>query len=714
MIREVVKDWEILEGVYEYDIPFKKRYLIDKGITPLVGVEAEGSFVTQRARVPVLKADKVRVLSEESLEEPRILAFDIETYSPEGMNIDPEKNPIIMLAFYGNSFKRVITWKKFKANEEVESVDSEAELIEKFKEVVEHYKPDILTGYYSDGFDLPYIKTRADKYKIKLDIGLDFSELRVKKGQRDTTAEITGIIHLDIFKFIRKIKGPSMDTFAFNLNMVAEELIGEKKLDVEMDNLSSVWDNHPEKLGPYADYNLHDAYLAYKLTDKMMPTIIEMVKIVGLTIDEVHRMGFSQLVESFLLKNAPHYDVIAPNKPHHEELRKRMMQTFKGAFVFEPKPGLYKDITVFDYRSLYPSIISSHNISPGTLNCECCEDKAKTAPSENKRDKHWFCGKKKGFIPLMIEELITRRMRVKDILQQKSTPLLEARSQALKLLANSFYGYLGFSMSRWYSIECSRSITAYGRYYIHSVIDKAEKAGFKVLYGDTDSTMITLDGKTKKDAEKFREELNNELPGLMELEHEGFYPAGIFVSAKAGKFGAKKKYALLSESGNLKIRGFETVRRNWSPIAKQVQENVLSLILKENKPAKAFEYVRKVIDELKENKVPLKDVIIYTQLQKEIKDYDAVGPHVAIASLMKEKGISVGPGSRIEFVITKKGDKIRDKARLPNEVNQEDYDPEYYINNQVVPAVEKIFEVLGYSKNDLVESKEQNKLSKFF
>jgi len=205
-----------------------------------------------------------------------------------------------------------------------------------------------------------------------------------------------------------------------------------------------------------------------------------------------------------------------------------------------------------------------------------------------------------------------------------------------------------------------------------------------------------------------------ELPGIMELEYEGFYPSGIFVSAKVGKFGAKKKYALISENGNLKIRGFETVRRNWSPIAKDVQEKVLGMILRENKPEKAFLYTKKVIEELRENKIPLKDVLIYTQLQKEIGSYDAIGPHVAIAERMRKRGIQVGPGSRIEFVITKQGTRIRDKAKLPDEVSQDDYDPDYYINNQVIPAVEKIFEVLGYKKEDLLESKEQNKLQKFF
>ncbi len=712
IIREVIKDWELLESINEYDIKFKKRYLIDKNITPLLAVEAEGEFVKQHMRVPVLMADKIEQKSELSLESPRVLAFDIETYYQNGKGIEPEKNPIILVSFYGEEYKKVVTWKRFKTKlEYIEFVESEADLINRIREIINEYSPDILTGYFSDQFDLPYIKTRADKYKIKLDIGLDFSELRVEKG-KTVTSDIAGFNHLDISKFIRKSIAPSISTFALDLNTVASELINEKKQNVDLEKLSEIWDKKINELEPYCEYNLHDSFLVFKLTEKMLPTILEMVKIVGMTIPDVARVGFSQLVESYLLKQASLFNEVAPELPHHTELKKRMLQTFKGGFVYEPKPGLYKDIVVFDYRSLYPSIISSHNIDPGTLNCDCCEGR-KPAPTEGKKE-YWFCAKKKGFLPTIIEDLITRRMRINEIMKEKTTPLMEARSKSLKLLANSFYGYLGFPMARWYNLECAKSTTAYGRFYIHKVIDKAQKEDFKVLYCDTDSIFLNLGGKTRKDADDFQEKINMELPGLMELECEGFYPAGIFVSAKMGKFGAKKKYALLTENGNLKIRGFETVRRNWSPIAKDVQKNVLTLILKENKPAEAVEYVKKIINDLRENKVPLKDIIIHTQLQKEIEDYESIGPHVAIASRMRNRGIDVGSQSKIEFVITKNGDKIRDKAKMPDEVSQDDYDPNYYINNQVIPSVEKIFEVLGYTKEDLLEIKEQKKLGGFF
>jgi DNA polymerase I len=313
--------------------------------------------------------------------------------------------------------------------------------------------------------------------------------------------------------------------------------------------------------------------------------------------------------------------------------------------------------------------------------------------------------------------LITRRTRIKEIIKDQideKFAILDARQNSLKLLANSFYGYLGFFAARWYSIECAQATTAFGRYYIKDVIAKAEESGFKVIYGDTDSLFTTLGDKTKEDAKKFSEKINQELPGLMELEFDGFYPSGIFVSAKVGAYGAKKKYALVDENKMLKIKGFESVRRNWSMIAKEVQENVLEIILKERDNQKALEYVKKVVDDLRNKKIILEKVIIHTQLQKEISDYYARGPHVAVAQRLKNQGVNVGPGSMIRFVVLQGSDIIRNRSKLPEEIKENNYDSDYYINNQVIPAVERIFNVLGYTKEELLETKEQTKLEGFF
>ena len=711
IIAKEIKELEITKCIYESDILFVRRYLIDKEITPLALTEAKGEFITEDFKAPVLNASNIHNISNDILKKPKILAIDIETYNPLGKGgVNPEKYPIVMIAFASEKFKKVITWKPFKTDlDYVEFTKSEADLLVKFKEIIDKQKPDIIAGYFSDGFDLPYINTRAEKYNLQLKLGLDRSEMQIKK-MGNKAVFVTGITHLDIFKFIKRVMGRTLQTDSFKLDNVAEEILGEKKHEIDLDNLAEVWDDHPEKLEPYCAYNLQDAELTLKLCNSTFPMIIEFTKITGLPINDLTRMSFSQLDEWFIIKQAKQFDELIPNSPDYHKVKERTMQTYQGAFVFEPKAGLYDDIVVFDFRSLYPTIISSHNIGPGSFRCECCPDN--TVPSEEKQ--YWFCKNKKGFIPTIIERLITRRIRVKEIL--KNDPdniMLKARSEALKLLANSFYGYLGFPNARFYSFESAKSVTAYGRHYIQDVIKKAEEKGFEILYSDTDSIFLTLKDKKPEDANKFIDNINSKLPGLMELDLEGFYPKGLFVSAKMGTTGAKKRYALLDQNNKLKIRGFEMVRRNVSFIAKETQKEVLNIILKENNPEKALNYAKDIIKQIKNKETELEKLIINTQLTKSLDSYESIGPHVAVARRMKNNGDDVGPGSIIQYIVTEGEGRIRDRAKLPEEIKNHNYDSDYYINNQVIPAIEKIFEVLGYTKEELL-SKQQSKLGEFF
>ncbi|MEK6900029.1 MAG: DNA-directed DNA polymerase, partial [Nanoarchaeota archaeon] len=423
-------------------------------------------------------------------------------------------------------FRKVITWKKASLPDYVEIVDDEAQLLTRLKELILEYNPDMMTGYFSDGFDLPYIKTRAEKHKVRFDLGVDHSEIiSNSSGFGDTESKIKGILHLDMLKFIRNIFGKDLNVETYSLDAVSKILIGHQKHSVDLDALSNVWDNEPDKLAEYCAYNLHDSFLAYKLCEKLMPDMVEFTTIIGLPTSDVIRMRFSKLVESYILKRAVEFNVIAPNKPEDTEISQRMEESVQGAFVYEPTPGLYKDIVVFDFRSLYPTIISAHNIGPEGFRCGCCADK----PHVPGKEEYWFCSREKKFMPIILEQLISRIAEIKKHikeakLRKENTSLLDARSYALKILANSFYGYLGFYAARWYCLECAASTTAYARNYITSTIAEAQKEGFKVIYADTDSCFLLLEGKKMEDAMGFMEGINANLPGKMELELEGQYP----------------------------------------------------------------------------------------------------------------------------------------------------------------------------------------------
>ena len=703
VLKDKVKHLKDVAGVLEFDIPFAHRYLIDKELTPmtLVDVECGDDFSIETIR----SGDKIFTNS-------KILAVDIETYfSLDDRKQDADKNPILMIALYGDNLKKILTWKEFTTNNKsIEFLKSESEMISRMCDLISEYSPDIITGYFSDGFDFPYLDIRAKKNNVQLNFGFNNSVLKVS-GRSVTTAKINGIIHVDVFKFIKKVISRSMKTDVFTLDAVSEELLGERKQKVVIEKLPEAWDNNSEELEKFCEYNLQDSKLTFDLCVKILPNMIEFVRITCLPLFEINRMTFSQLVESYIIKKAKSANEIAPNKPSLREKEERMRKSVKGAFVFEPKPGLYKNIVVFDYRSLYPSIIASHNISPGAMNCACCQGKQVI---KTDRGDFWFCDKKKGFLSRIIEHLILLRAEIKQKIKkgQKDAMVL-ASSEALKVLANSFYGYLGFYGARWYCKECAECVTAFGRQYIHKVIDAAENSGFQVLYSDTDSVFLLLDKKTKNNALEFVEKINKELPGVMELDYEGAYSAGIFVSSKANDSGAKKKYALVDEKGVMKIKGFETVRRNWSFIAKDVQKTVLEIVLKEHNPQKAASYLKTVISDLRKNLIPVDKVVIHTQLQREISSYKSIGPHVAAAQRMQAKGLTVEPGLMLKFIIVKGKGKIRDKVRLVDEVKQEDYDSDYYIKNQVIPSVERIFAVLGLTEESILSEKTQTGIDSF-
>ncbi|MBI4149363.1 ribonuclease H-like domain-containing protein, partial [Candidatus Woesearchaeota archaeon] len=697
-LRDEMKHHPLVKEIVEYDIDMVKRYLVDKSIVPFSLLEAEGEYTNQRSKVSVMHATSVHPLGDEVYLSPKILAFDIETYTGEGTMIDMPRNPILMLACSGAGYEKVITWKRFDtSNPAIEFVADEAALLRRFTEIIEEQQPDILVGYYSDEFDFPYILTRARINKVKLELGLDYSTPFQRKG-RASAIEVAGIAHIDLCKFIQRIVARNLDTESYSLNAVAAELLGEQKREVAIEHLGAAWDANAG-LEEYCEYNLHDTRLTYRLMEKLLPNLVELMKVVGMPITDVNRMAYSQLVESYIIKQTPFFHELIPPKPHHQELQQRQLRSIQGAFVYEPTPGLYKNIVLFDYRSLYPSIISSHNIGPDTLRCSCCTD-SQLAPLEGKA--YYFCRKKRSFLSAIISDIITRRVRIKEMLKEEKNIFLAARSESLKLLANSFYGYLNFFAARWYSIESAEATTAYGRYYIKKVISAAQDAGFPVIYSDTDSVFLALEDKSEQDALRLAEKINAELPGVMELEYQGLHPQGIFVSAKMGRFGAKKRYALARKDGSLKIMGFESVRRNISFIAKEVQRQVLHIILLEGDNAKALEHVKSVIAGLRAKQIPNGKMVIYTQLQKRIEDYDQIGPHVAAARRMREKGLRVGPGTLVKYIIIEGKSMIRERARLPDEVQEKEYDAEYYINNQVIPAIEKIMEVIGYGREQLL------------
>ena len=616
--------------------------------------------------------------------------------------------------------KGVVTYWNWKNKPSyVTSVNDEKELIQYFVKLIKKEDPDIIVGYNTDGFDFPKIRERAQKYKIKLILGRDGSKIKTVRRGRISANKIVGRVHIDLFVFVQHILSPTLKSEVLSLDEVAKELIGEGKTGLTYKQLMDIWKSK-EQMEVLTKYSLQDAVITLKISDIILPQIFAISKITGLLPFDTCRYTYSQLVESFYMRRAIVDKILIPNKPKQEEIEKRKMApVYRGAIVIEPKQGLHENILVWDFKSLYPTIIITHNIDPWTLNKKPC--KKKEIVPEN---DFYFCNDDYGFIPKHLRYLVEKRQKLKRKLSNLKKNSSEYRTvyneqYALKIIANATYGYMGFFSSRWYKRECGIAAAAFGRYYITKVIEEAKKYGFIPIYGDTDSLMAIYPNEKNKNnlikiGKNFAKKINSKLPGIIELEYRGLYEVGLFVGKEREKGGAKKRYALLDYNGEIEIRGFETVRRDWCALAKKVQRKVLEMIIKNRDVESAIKYVRSVIEKIKKGNVDVDDLVIYEQITRELSEYEQIGPHVKAAMKAKKRGFVIPVGTVIGFVITKGSGSISDRAELVQFIKQKEYDKEYYIKHQILPAAMRILKALGYTEDQILTGKVQKSLDKFF
>ena len=699
-LRRAVRELPGVNSLYEFDIPPNRSYILDRGLVPMEGVNVRVEEDGEGA--PVMRASSPPVRSGGEVGELRIMSFDIEVYNPGG-SPRVDRDPVIMISLSDNAgYRKVLTWKRHEGSPEyVECLGSEREMIERFVEIVRERDPDILLGYNTDMFDFPYLRDRAKMLKVRLSLGIDGSDVTFRRHRFASAARIRGRIHVDVFSMVDFMATiGSIRLIHYTLEDVYRHFTGKEKPDFEFTEMPGAWEEGGEPWMRFIEYSMSDAEATLEVGRILLPLFIELSRVVRQTLFDVSRMTPGQLVEWLLISEARSRGELVPPRPAGEEFEERLEETYAGAYVMEPVKGLHENLVVHDFRSLYPSIIVTHNIDPSTLNCECCRGRGTRVPGLG----YWFCVEREGFIPATLKKLIRERAKLKEELKHHPRESVEyrslnARQTAYKIIANSAYGMLGYSRARWYSKECAESVTSFGRHYIQTTIDMSRAMGFDVVYGDTDSLFCKLNGKTKDDALRFLKKVNESLPGIIELELEGFYPRGVFIT--------KKRYAMIDEAGRMVVKGLEFVRRDWAAIAKKTQEEVLRAILRDGSPERAAEVIKRVTRDIVEGRVELEDLVIYTQLKMPIESYRSVGPHVVAAKRLRALGYTVEPGMMIAYVVVRGPGSISERSYPLEMMEKREPDPDYYISNQVLPAVMRIMEVLGYREDDLRFTRER-------
>jgi len=479
-LKKEIEKLKSVKTVREYDIPFSRRYLIDKGLFPISEVEVRGKVLnrSRRKETCIIEIQNEPQHVKSSLPELNMLSFKIETYNPQGRP-KVREDPIIMISFSSNQgFQKVFSTKK-SSSDFVETVPTEKELLKKFVETIKSENPDIIIGYNSDKFDYPYIKYRADRLGISLNLGVDGSKLKFITVPKKA-AVIKGRIHVDLYRVVRN----HLQLNEHTLQSVYLELFGEDKIDIPMDQIYTCG-NDVGKREKLFRYSLEDTKAISQIGEKMLPLSIEIARLVGQPLFDLTRRGSGYQVEYYLIRKSYEYGDVVPNKSG------RFLRNVVGGYVEEPVPGLHKNIVYFDFRSLYPSIIIAKNISPDTLT-EDDNEECHIAPEFGYK----FKKEPVGFIPSVTAQILNERIRIKAKMKKSTDPIerqiLDIRQKALKTLISTIYGLFNHSTYRWYSIEASEAITAWGRDFLKKTMEDAEKHGFKVAYADTDGFYATL------------------------------------------------------------------------------------------------------------------------------------------------------------------------------------------------------------------------------
>uniref|UniRef100_A0A183AG94 DNA polymerase n=1 Tax=Echinostoma caproni TaxID=27848 RepID=A0A183AG94_9TREM len=596
----------------------------------------------------------------------RILSVDIECAGRKGIFPVPEEDPVIQIATmvinYGDSvpfIRNVFTLGTCASivGSQVICHKTESELLEHWAAFVRQVDPDIITGYNIQNFDLPYLINRARHLKVD-----SFAFLGRIRGARSTVRDvmmqskqmgrrenkftnIDGRVQLDLLQILFR----DYKLRSYTLNAVSYHFLEEQKEDVEHNVITDLQNGDAQTRRRLAVYCLKDAYLPLRLLDKLMCVVnnIEMARVTGVPLTYLLTRGQQIKVISQLLRKAKEHGFVLPT------YQSQQGDEFVGATVLEPIKGFYNEpIATLDFASLYPSIMMAYNLCYSTL----------LQVNSNKQSG--------GGLDAIAERAKTELAKETDPFRRR---VLDGRQLALKISANSVYGF----------------------------------TGAQVIYGDTDSVMCKFGVSTVAEAmeigRKAADVISAEFPHPIRLEFEKVYFPYLLIN--------KKRYAGLyftkpDRHDKMDCKGIETVRRDNSPLVANLINACLERILIKRDPQAAITYAQSVISDLLCNRIDISQLVITKELTKTDEEYSGKQAHVELALKMRKRDAGSAPhlGDRVPYVITAIGGKntaTYAKAEDPLYVLEHNIpiDTKYYLENQLTNPLLRIFEpILGETK----------------
>nr|BAE48221.1 DNA polymerase delta subunit [Chlorella sorokiniana] len=740
---------------YESNVLYALRFMIDCGVVggnwvelppgsyTLVSPQSKQTHCQLEAHLHFSKLVSHPAEGEWAKMAPfRILSVDIECQGRKGHFPEPDKDPVIQVASLVTEFgkatptvRNIMTLKSCApiSGAEVMSFEHEKDLLLRWRDLVLETDPDIIIGYNIVNFDLPYLLNRADTLKIpqfwtwgrmrnrrcKMKDARFSSKAYGTHDFKEITIE--GRVQFDLLQAIQRDHKLS----SYSLNSVSAHFLGEQKEDVHHSDISKLQDGNAESRRRLAIYCLKDAYLPQRLVDKLMLmyNYVEMARVTGVPMSYLLARGQSIKVFSQILRKSRTKGLVVPNMKRGGDAGEGV--AYEGATVLEPRAGYYdRPVATLDFASLYPSIMMAHNLCYTTL---LPKGQEKMFPSEHltftpNNDVFVKPSLAMGVLPEILQELLTARKRAKKDMETATDPFLRAvyngRQLALKVSANSVYGFTGATVGALPCLEISSSVTSFGREMIMETRRRVQERYCKangyshdaeVIYGDTDSVMVYFGVDDVAAAMQLGLEAAAEVSKAfikpIKLEFEKVYNPYLLIS--------KKRYAGLlwtkpEKWDKIDTKGIETVRRDNCLLVRNVVTTCLEKILVERNPGEACEYVKGVISDLLMNKLDLSLLVISKGLTQNADEYDTKAAHVELAKKMKKRDPATAPavGDRVPYVIVKaaKGAKAYEKAEDPIYAlrNNLPIDCQHYLEHHLEKPLMRLFEPIMKNPRDLL------------
>ena len=693
--RDILKKANI--KCYEDDIRPDDRYLMERFIT--AGIEFIGKQkltpdgITQYRQVKckAYQADIAQVILKQ-------VSIDIEcSLTGELYSIaaySEQKQIVFMIGQSIDCQFDYITW-----------VKDEKSLLKQFLAWLTHFDGDAIIGWNVINFDMQLLQKRCDLYRIPFVLGRDNTKVRWRKNKNTEQVflDLNGRLVLD---GIDLLKTATYNFTSFSLDFVANELLGIGKKITDADNrIAEINHNFQHNKPALAAYNLEDCRLVsliFAKTDLLAFALLR-AQLTGLTIDRIG--GSVAAFTNLYLPKLHRSGYIAPNMGDGtSEL------VSPGGHVMDSTPGLYNNVLVFDFKSLYPSIIRTFKIDPMGLIEGLLQFEQQPEQVISGFDGAYF-SRNKHFLPQIITSLWQARDLAK---QQKNAPL----SQAIKIIMNSFYGVLGSTGCRFFDPRLSGSITKRSHQLLKETKSYIEKQGFSVIYGDTDSIFVHIgESYNNEQAQQLGKALQQQinhywknklaqeftLNSELEIEFETHFSRFLMPTIRGSEAGSKKRYAGIiynNDKQQLIFKGLESVRTDWTELAKQFQRELYHRVFNQ---LPVEDYIRTMVKKTLAG--DFDHLLVYRKrLRRKLVHYvKNVPPHVKAArfadSINEKKGKALKYQNRgwISYFITLNGPQAKEYLSSPL-----DYD--FYIDRQLKAVADGILPFIGTSFTEITDS----------